>query len=273
MRVYLSFFLACFLSLTYGQKKVDEPTSYKDDLDFAWTNEKDTFKLIATSKSYAPIEIILTEKKSQKEVRSLLLQPFDSLVITQLQDSSLTAAGKKVNDSLKIGYYLGHPDMIDADLNYPYRLPFRKGKKYEVSQGFNGKTSHNSEASQYAIDFQLDVGESVYAARDGLVIKAIDWFTKQGGPELRNGANRILILHDDGTIASYVHLDFKGVFVEEGQTVEKGQKIGTSGLTGYTNGPHLHFVVRKERDIAIPVYFEGYEKQVLKQGRRYKVKK
>jgi murein DD-endopeptidase MepM/ murein hydrolase activator NlpD len=99
----------------------------------------------------------------------------------------------------------------------------------------------------------------------------IDWFTKQGGEELINSANRIIILHKDGTMASYVHLDYKGSLVQEGQRVVEGEKIGVSGLTGFTNGPHLHFVVRKENDIAIPVYFKGYMGKTLKRGKKYKV--
>ena len=31
-------------------------------------------------------------------------------------------------------------------------------------------------------------------------------------------------------------------------------------------------VVRKENDIAIPVYFKGYKGQILKKGKKYKVK-
>ena len=174
-------------------------------------------------------------------------------------------------DSVRVSYYWGHKSLINPDLDYAYRFPFKKGKKYEVSQSFNGKFSHNDEKSKYAIDFQLNIGEPVYAAREGIVIKVIDWFTKQGGTELRNAANRIIILHSDGTFASYVHLDYKSSFVKEGETVKRGQKIGLSGLTGFTRGPHLHFVVRKENDIAIPIYFRGYEGKVLKQGKRYKV--
>ena len=159
---------------------------------------------------------------------------------------------------------------IKPDLDFLYSLPFKKDKKYRVTQSFHGKSSHHSDASRFAIDFQLEVGETVHAARGGVVVKVIDWFTKQGGPELRNAANRIVVILEDGTLASYVHLDYKGSMVKEGEKVEKGQVLGLSGLTGYTRGPHLHFVVRKENDLAIPIYFEGYPGQVLKKGKKYK---
>ena len=73
-------------------------------------------------------------------------------------------------------------------------------------------------------------------------------------------------------MASYVHLDYQGASVQEGQWVSKGEPIGFSGLTGKTSGPHLHFVVRRDNDIAIPIYFKGYPNQILKPGKRYKSK-
>lgn len=253
---------------------MDEATTYKDDLTLDWIKNNDTLKLVAKSKSFAPIQIYFHSIENKIELNTFLLKPKDSVEVVQYRghksDSTFTTQFK---DSVRVSYFLGHKSLTKPDLDYPYRLPFKKGKKYEVSQGFNGRTSHQSERSKYAIDFQLNIGESVYAARGGTVIKVIDWFTKKGGKELINAANRILVLHNDGTIASYVHLDYKGSFVKEGEKVIEGQKIGISGLTGFTNGPHLHFVVRKEKDIAIPVYFKGYFNQKLKKGKRYRIKK
>lgn len=257
---------------THAQKKPDEPTTYKDDLSFNWKKNEDTLRLIAKNKLLAPIQIYFYSRKDDSELNSFLLRPKDSIVLLKykkkVSDSLLRV---KINDSIRISYFIGHKDFIDPDPDYLYRFPFKKRKKYEVSQSFNGKSTHFSEKSRYAIDFQLNVGEAVHAARDGIVIKSIDWFTKQGGEELKNAANRIVIQHSDGTLASYVHLQYKGCLVKAGDRVIKGQKIGISGLTGHTNGPHLHFVVRKENDIAIPIYFKGYAGKVLKKGKRYKV--
>ncbi len=259
--------------LSYSQKKNDEPVTYKDDFAFTWKKENDSLQLIAKSKLRTVSEFIISNRETGLELNSLIVKPQDSIILIQYKGSKPDSLFRKeLMDSLNVAYYFGHKSVVHPDLDFAYRLPFKEGKKYRVSQGFKGKVSHHSKASMYAIDFQLNVGEPVYAARGGLVIKVIDWFTKQGGKELIKAANRILILHNDGTIASYVHLDYKGSFVKEGDIVAMGDKIGVSGLTGYTRGPHLHFVVRKERDIAIPIHFDGYLNENLKQGKKYRIK-
>ena len=64
-------------------------------------------------------------------------------------------------------------------------------------------------------------------------------------------ANFVRILHDDGTMALYAHLATNGALVRVGQQVRAGQRIGLSGTTGFTTGPHLHFVVQVNRGMRL----------------------
>ncbi len=57
-------------------------------------------------------------------------------------------------------------------------------------------------------------------------------------------SNHIRILHDDGTMAVYAHLQANSLQVRQGAKVSRGQWIANSGNTGYSNGPHLHFVIQ-----------------------------
>src|SRR5258706_395719 len=51
---------------------------------------------------------------------------------------------------------------------------------------------------------------------------------------------RLVILdHGLGIHTAYFHLDT--IAVSEGQLVERGQSLGTVGMTGRVTGPHLHF--------------------------------
>ncbi len=81
--------------------------------------------------------------------------------------------------------------------------------------------------------------------------------------------NKIIILHDDGSMAHYVHLDFEGAVVDVGDKVVLNQPIGISGMTGFTTIPHLHFVIFKAGGISIPFKFKGQRTKKLKQGRYY----
>ncbi len=52
----------------------------------------------------------------------------------------------------------------------------------------------------------------------------------------------IIVNHGGGVQTLYGHLS--RIYVQPGETVQKGQVIGLEGSTGYSSGPHLHFEVR-----------------------------
>lgn len=131
------------------------------------------------------------------------------------------------------------------DGSYLYRLPYQTGNAYLVSQGFNGKQTHSGQ-SQYAVDFAMDVGTKIHAARDGVVVQTKSDSNKGGGSkEFAKYGNFVTIEHDDHTLATYYHLKQYGVVVKEGQRVSRGSFLGYSGNTGFSTGPHLHFAVFK----------------------------
>lgn len=84
-----------------------------------------------------------------------------------------------------------------------------------------------------AIDIGIPLGTPVYAAELGTVIMA-SWYGGYG--------NFVMIKHDNGLYTAYAHLS--GFNVNVGQRVSRGQQVATSGSTGISTGPHLHFEVR-----------------------------
>jgi len=131
----------------------------------------------------------------------------------------------------------------EHDDDFLYELPFAKGKSFIISQGYNGRFSHRGEN---ALDFSMDVGDEVYASRGGIVFKSVSKHSRRcKSASCQKFNNYIVIYHDDGTMAEYSHLKKNGTLVQIGQRVEKGELIGYSGNTGWTSGPHLHFVVYK----------------------------
>lgn len=104
-----------------------------------------------------------------------------------------------------------------------------------ITQGY-GKTSFsNNYASgkHNGIDFGIDY-KSVYAAGNGKVLQTGD-----------NGkyayGKWIVIDHENGLLTLYGHLS--KIYVSKGESLKTGEKIGISGDTGFSTGPHLHLTV------------------------------
>ena len=119
--------------------------------------------------------------------------------------------------------------------DFPYRLPFR-GVPVRVDQGANGRYSHHDDANRHALDFALAEGTPMLAARAGVVMEIID-DDPRGGHSLR-------ILHDDGSMAIYAHLQHGSIPLRVGEPVAQGQRIARSGNTGTSTAPHLHFAIQ-----------------------------
>lgn len=143
----------------------------------------------------------------------------------------------------------------------PYRVPFAVGATFTVAQAYPDRITHVTPDSEYAIDIALPDGTPVYAARAGTVINVRhDSFRGAALPAMLDQANVIEILHDDGTIAVYAHLQWDSLRVRIGQSVARGEYIANSGNTGFTTGPHLHFAVWRNAgitDVSIPIQFAG----------------
>ncbi|NLU82507.1 M23 family metallopeptidase [Rhodococcus sp. HNM0569] len=82
------------------------------------------------------------------------------------------------------------------------------------------------------LDIAAPVGTPVLAAADGTVISA--------GPASGFG-QWVRVLHDDGTVTVYGHVE--SYSVHEGERVNAGDEIATVGNRGQSTGPHLHFEV------------------------------
>lgn len=130
---------------------------------------------------------------------------------------------------------------LNEDTSFVYQLPFTSGTRAWMFQGYYSRFTHRFRA---AIDFKMKPGREVRAARAGVVWR-IKEDSNRGGwnKKYRPDANYIIIEHEDSTRASYRHLQFNGVLVNPGDTVETGALLGYSGKTGYTASPHLHFMV------------------------------
>ena len=97
--------------------------------------------------------------------------------------------------------------------------------------GYNG-SGHNG------VDFRADIGTPVSSVEKGTVAATGD--TDIACRRASYG-KWILVRHPNNLTTLYAHLSAIGI--SAGDAVERGGRIGYSGMTGYATGPHLHFSV------------------------------
>jgi len=230
----------------YGENRNNYPVTIELDLDLEnmSSSEKDPVTAVVPAKS----EIKLTDLK--------------------IDD-------KKASWGMKYSYIFFQGSIYAKHKSsFAYKLPYKKGETHRLDQGYGGKFSHRGE-SKYSLDFHMEEGTAIHAARAGVVVEIEESYSEGGNDKsLIEKANFISILHDDGTFAQYSHLKKSGVLVKEGQKVRAGDKIGLSGATGFATGPHLHFNVVKAKKgggfQTLPVKFatkSGIKE--LKEGEEY----
>ena len=93
-------------------------------------------------------------------------------------------------------------------------------------------------------------GSPIYAAADGVVELAFNGCPSSGkgkydtcGYAGRTLGNQITINHGNGYVTIYGHLH-QTINVRVGQTVKRGDRIGSMGHSGKSTGAHLHFEVK-----------------------------
>ncbi len=209
-----------------------------------------------------PLEVMLHLAGGRNVVGT---PPLPAEAVVPARGSALVARIGAVNPAapgeleLRLDAIPGDPRAVPQDVVYALPLPQRAPR---VDQGYGGRFSHSDPQNRYAIDFAAEQGTPVLAARAGVVMQVESDFDKAGLDLEQYGgrANFVRIVHEDGTMAVYAHLQEDGVLVRPGQRVRTGQRIGTSGNTGFTTGPHLHFALQVNRGMrleSIPFRMQG----------------
>lgn len=121
------------------------------------------------------------------------------------------------------------PTPGDAGPAYP--LP----RRYRITSNFRDHQNRKPPSTAPGIDLACPIGTEVRAWAKGTVLRC-RW-TAAGG-------RSIWLQHGGGFKSYYAHLN--AIHVTEGETVLAGQRIGDSGNTGNSTGPHLHFSIVRD---------------------------
>jgi murein DD-endopeptidase MepM/ murein hydrolase activator NlpD len=183
----------------------------------ATSKEKNSL-LIQTKNQETEYQKLLADRKTKKDSLEAEMLNVESRLKAFTDVASLPKTGKGVLkypvSSVNITQYFGN-------------TPFAS----QNPQVYNGG-GHNG------IDLAVKVGTPVYAAGSGTVVGTGNTDTSCSGVSY---GKWVLIRHTNGLSTLYAHLSV--IQASAGQTVSVGDKIGLSGNTGYSTGPHVHFTV------------------------------
>ncbi|QKY70610.1 M23 family metallopeptidase [Lentibacillus sp. CBA3610] len=154
-------------------------------------------------------------------------------------------------------YYVGHGGS-STQLNYHNAY---EPQAYAIdivalnSFGFRANGLYPKELNQYTIHgdtlFAPCAGE-ITEMRDGLP----DMIPPEMNPEQPEGNYVGLGCQGTEAVVYIAHMQEDSVAVDEGDTVQAGQPIGTVGNSGNTSEPHLHIHAEKD-GVGIPIEFNG----------------
>ncbi len=127
-----------------------------------------------------------------------------------------------------------------------YQLPYDQEDFIRTSQDFGYRFRlgvYGPKKFNKGIVIGLKKGAGIYAIEDGVVLSLCDTCRRGNGKS-------VVIKHNDSISATYYHLSEVSTYI--GEHVDKGERIGTSGSTGFVIGNVLGVMVELNDSIVNP---------------------
>lgn len=195
-------------------------------------------KLKVGKRLYIPNKNVTLHKISKKDtinriIKKYYVSPRDLIIF----DSDLNNKDDCNYCPLPINGFIAIPQLKKEKFIWPTR------KKPYIVSGFGYR--HNPfkhSQTEYHLGFDIKARfESILAAKPGRVVYS-GWWGGYG--------RTVVIEHADGFKTVYAHL--RNMKVRRGAYVRQYYKIGISGNTGRSTGPHLHFEIIKNNEHVNP---------------------
>ena len=215
-------------------------TSNSSKVDLVLEKNGDHIDVLVDNPLAGPVQAIVSlDRNGQLEDTAAVVRPDSRSKLVQLP------IGQEINVQLQA--IPGDPALHPQPFDYILPVP---AKGLRIDQADGGAHSHNDDENRHAIDFAQPMGTMVSAARDGIVMDLDndEPDNVDANANRRARANFVRVLHGDGSMALYAHLQRGSIPLHRGDHVASGQRIGSVGNSGWSTAPHLHFAVQVNGD-------------------------
>ncbi len=149
----------------------------------------------------------------------------------------------------------------------PYLPPFQKGQRFRIGSSFDPGAVQRDPYNAYAVSLLMPPGTQICAARSGILAEiGGQTFRRQtAGGIMEERSEQIRILHEDGTMAVYNHLQSGSARFSPGTRISQGQVIAELGNFIFSGASSLLFIIQKNegmRLVSIPFLFAELGKGV-----------
>jgi murein DD-endopeptidase MepM/ murein hydrolase activator NlpD len=195
----------------------------------------------AAERGYTLSVALVAGRRSARMLRPLLIRGreffTETIALTRTLTTLRTSPDPRKTEearSLSLLLLIPHADAVFEAGAFSVPLAAsRRTSGYGDRRAYRYQDATVDASIHAGIDLAAPIGTLVPACGRGRVVFA--------GARILTG-NSVVIEHLPGLFSISYHLS--AILVKEGEVVDKGQLIGTVGMTGFATGPHLHWEVQ-----------------------------
>ncbi|WP_168205959.1 M23 family metallopeptidase [Geobacter sp. FeAm09] len=192
---------------------------------------RDAYDIFASNHGDAPVSVTIGSDQTSRNMTTDKPLPVIAVIPPHTDQVLVHVSARLKNEAYRFGYTcLWSIGDHTARHQCPERYRFPFSDKVRAFAGVSDPAG-STPYTRYAVAFSLPAGTPVLAARKGTVV------------QIGKNDDKIDILHDDGTIASYSHLGRIGEGVTAGKSVAAGDAIGMPGAADNPSEAYLQLAV------------------------------